>query len=209
MKKNEQIALAVFGIHFFLLFTALTLHFLSPAPPHQPIQVRVVREVAKAPTITPSPPAASPSLPKKKPLPAKTSSTKPRKKSTPKASPSPPPAAATTLLQLTEEIETPLQQTPSSPPIVLPSLSLPSPKELELPYEEMLSTFLHRVLVLPEKGEVQALVEIDKNGKLVSLHVTLAKSERNQHFLEEKLPALSFPPPSKKQKVAIAFKNQE
>jgi outer membrane biosynthesis protein TonB len=60
-------------------------------------------------------------------------------------------------------------------------------------YEESLISFLQEKLILPEYGNVQILVVLDKKGALCSCNVLHSESKKNEAYLYEKLPLLTFP----------------
>lgn len=51
---------------------------------------------------------------------------------------------------------------------------------------------LRSFLKLPEHGDVEIKLSLDKNGKVIALKILDAKSERNKKYIEELLPKLTF-----------------
>lgn len=59
--------------------------------------------------------------------------------------------------------------------------------------EELLASFLHTSLNLPEIGEVKIQLTLKKDGTVGRLHVLQAESKKNKAYLEKHLPLLRFP----------------
>jgi len=78
--------------------------------------------------------------------------------------------------------------------------SLQHPKELQTQdtpsnedFTPSLIGYLQSYLHLPEIGEVQIHLILNNDGKVKTMKVTKAESERNRKYLEEELPKISFP----------------
>jgi hypothetical protein len=86
--------------------------------------------------------------------------------------------------------------------------------EKDLLYNEMLATFLHQAIVLPEYGEVKLKIDIDEEGRVSQVKVIESQSKVNQRYLEKILPSLRFPRPphhlskTKKQSYVLTFCNE-
>jgi hypothetical protein len=63
----------------------------------------------------------------------------------------------------------------------------------ETEYQHALIHFLEQTLRLPDYGEVKMQLTLTVDGKVASLKVLLAESEKNKKYLEKNLPLMQFP----------------
>lgn len=80
------------------------------------------------------------------------------------------------------------------------SLTLPSLKlsknltDREISYQEELAGRLKLLLRLPEQGQVDIELTLDRQGNVKKIKILKADSRRNHEYIEHILPTLSFPP---------------
>ena len=106
------------------------------------------------------------------------------------------------------KIEVKNDRIPHKSELLVPApLTLNSSSSLQVPlgsleYEESSASadiisslvgYLQGYLHLPDIGEVQIQLTLYKNGKIETMKVIKAESEKNRKYLEEQLPKLSFP----------------
>ncbi len=60
-------------------------------------------------------------------------------------------------------------------------------------YTDALIDHLHRLLTLPDYGEVKIQLSLRQDGTVVKIDVLRAQSEKNRQYLESNLPRLKFP----------------
>src|SRR5579872_4509183 len=89
---------------------------------------------------------------------------------------------------------------PEKTALVLPkALALSQPKiatefsDTPPTYEENLIAFLQNALDLPERGDVQIKLEIDRFGHLNECEILDARNSKNGEFLKKRLPELDYP----------------
>ena len=64
---------------------------------------------------------------------------------------------------------------------------------VEKGYREELITELQHSLRLPEHGNVQVELVIERNGKVLSFLVLDSESQKNKRYVEQAIPLLNFP----------------
>jgi len=199
LSRGKQITFLVVLAHFaWVLFLLVDFAFTKAPPLHHKVAVNTV-ELRKAPAIQPVAPT-------------------PQKKSVPKKAVSKPTAPPTKpnneKLALLKKIENNLssltQEAPKAakPAIQIPTLSVEAHETpLDAPSHDILAAFLQEALMLPEFGEVKALLSIDRGGHLVSLDILSSQSEKNAAFLKNRLPALQFPCLNEGASITVVFSN--
>ncbi|HEX2578990.1 MAG TPA: hypothetical protein VHK67_01120 [Rhabdochlamydiaceae bacterium] len=218
---RKRIALFVCSVHLLLIFLLCFSPVKKPLSPKKHIAVRTIQPKTRASTAAPrtystresSPPKpkataknkpTAPSKPapvKSKPLqqkkPAliekKVEKDKPKKKKTPDK-------VWKEIDEALAKIDDKVYSKPQSK-LDVPKIKGSSPSKIPFPdfeggdpgNEELLASFLHTSLNLPEIGEVKIQLTLKKDGTVGHLHVLQAESQKNKAYLEKQLPLLKFP----------------
>lgn len=74
------------------------------------------------------------------------------------------------------------------------ALAVPQWTAKESSYQEELSSMLKLLLRLPEFGQVQIELTLDRLGNVKKIKVVKSESDRNRAYIENAITALSFPP---------------
>lgn len=61
-------------------------------------------------------------------------------------------------------------------------------------YQEQLVSFLKSTLCLPEHGQVDIQLTLERNGKIKKLKILSSDSKKNQAYIEEMMRDMNFPP---------------
>jgi hypothetical protein len=67
-----------------------------------------------------------------------------------------------------------------------------TPFGFAMSYQELLVAELKNNLNLPDFGEVKATITINPEGKIVKINIVHAKSKKNEEYLKNRLPQLTF-----------------
>lgn len=167
--------------------TSLTTYTSEPSVEPKELLKKLEQKTTK---ITPRPKPASTPLPKK-------SKIAPLKKKEPKKNPlvkkGPLTAASAKPFAKKEKKteKTPTVLVDSPPPL---AYNLPFVEEERTSsFQEVLSLFLEKNLILPEKGAVKLTITVQANGKIDKISLVAAESEKNLHYLQAVLPLLTMP----------------
>jgi hypothetical protein len=212
LARGKQIALSVSLIHICILFALLIHHVASSRlRPVRPIVVRTLSQ-----------PSIATSVPKKSTPVAAAAPTKKSAIAKPKAKPiakksAPAHKEKQRVQEIAESLETIRAETKTSrtalsiPSKIQPKAEIaPSKLDADPTYGEYLVAFLQNALDLPEYGEVEAKIEIDRYGHLVDCQILHAQSHKNADFLKNRLPDLAFPCLNGESHVfTITFRNVE
>lgn len=205
LSKGRQIAAAVLAVHF-LFLTVLSIQYFwhkLPAKRHK-VAINMVR--IEPPKAKASAPKKTASQPAKKQTPtAKKAPAKP----TPKTEPVVSNQLLKDLAESLEKVTTISTPSPPKPTVHIPQLSETKQQE-PLPdgtAEEKVALYLQDALTLPEFGEVRAQLTIDRLGRLQSLEIITAQSEKNALFLKNRLPELQFPCLNESVSLTVVFSN--
>ena len=218
LSRGKQIVVAVLLAHIGCLFFLSADYLLSWAPPKR--RKVVVNMVTIAPPkvqpFVTKKPTLKPPLKKPETKPETKQVAKPEKKSAPtqaiaKAPPSPPPETASLLKEIEASLETiaspaslPAQKTTLQIPMLTEIIREPTSTGFS---DEIIAAFLQEVLTLPEFGDVRVSMTIDRSGRLKSLEVLVAKSEKNAAFLKNRLPELQYPCLNEEASLTVLFSN--
>jgi outer membrane biosynthesis protein TonB len=129
------------------------------------------------------------------------------------------PAAVKNLVEELEEavakIEEKREKGYAGPKLEVPRLAMPAPVGSsffggvsEPSYQEILVSYLHQSLNLPEFGEVKIQLSLHKDGTVAKLTVLKAESSKNKAYLEKNLPLLKFPGLEKEETFVFTFCNE-
>lgn len=211
MSSRLRIAVFVLVVHLlplFLFFAAPPKSLAMQAPAKITVRTRVLpKEVVKSPPK----PAAKPTpvaKPKPKPKEKKPSPSNKKKEIAKKI--------AKSLEKLEEkapEIEKCTWEVPKTIAKV-ESVSVSTADVEKSFYTKNLFSFLSQSLQLPDYGKVKIRLVLSPKGKVVSMQVLESQSEKNEKYLKEMLPNLSFPLPEKgllkekEEEFILTFSNQ-
>lgn len=196
-----KIFLAVTLLHLLLIFPLLYLENTPPITPAKQITVRTIQpkiEIAKEEVRAPAAvavlekPALKPEQPKKKEV-VKKEHVKTKKINSPSA-----PQSKDALLALLEDSLHSLEKAPlakSAPTKAKKIGPLKSELPAEIPYEELLTSFLQNHMRFPEKGDVKVKISVGPEGKIALLEIVKASSKINEKYVVETLPTLLLPTP--------------
>jgi len=187
------IFLAVIFIHAGLILWAVTGRsnnvLIVSTPP------LVVKTIALAPLIAaPQPASQTAAKPK-----ASTKTVPPVKKTaaTPKQEPKQQAKQEvkqdTILLDRAKEALRSLKQAPTVNPIkTLPHTEFTTTPPSPSNYEQELAQRLHKLVRLPEYGEVEILLTLNRDGSVDKIEILAAESEMNRQYIQKQLPHLRF-----------------
>ena len=174
----------------------------APAPVAAPSPPALVKEEAK-PAPQPKKQRSAPKKePVKKPAPAKKTAPPPPPKKVMKAKAPPPsesPKIPKKLLQDLEESIAKIEgkhisKTPSQKKVDVPlPIESEETSDVDLTFHEIIVSYLHEALNLPEHGEVKIELTLRQDGSVAKLIVLKSESEKNKSYLEKSLPSLKFP----------------
>ncbi len=153
----------------------------------------------------PSKPPLSP--PSKKNVPAPTKAKNPAPSKTASSPPKPEQEKALALMKQTlarlenasQSMSTGKTLSPISPLKKLESLgseqfSMAAAAAAAAAYQEEIAAYLKHLLELPELGEVKMRLTVKRDGKVSQVAIISSTSDKNTHYVETKVPTLSFPP---------------
>ncbi|NGX50178.1 MAG: hypothetical protein K1060chlam2_00019 [Chlamydiae bacterium] len=122
---------------------------------------------------------------------------KPTKRAQPKRKPRATTRRQKVLKELGEiltKLESKQEELPPSPLTLPKSITRLQIDGEEVNYFSLLTQRLKEALELPEVGSVKLELTLQSNGRVIKVHVLLAESEKNKHYLEQQLMFLGFPP---------------
>lgn len=187
----------------FLIFCTLSFSFRSPPPKRQPVVVKTVslkkpapkqqELIAAAPQVKKDPPKKP--EPKEKPV-EKKKDPVPKKKEEPKPQPKTEKAKAVELLakaqQSLSKIDTNYDKVKPTQSKTVAKLDTSS-SDKEAGYVDEVAALLKALLRLPERGDVEIELTIERTGKVSKLTIISAKSAVNKVYVEKAVPDIAFP----------------
>ena len=212
LKRKQQIAFVVWGLHGLILLSLLIHHLsIRSFKPSRPIAIRTITEKPppappqkKIQTAKPKPAsAAAPKPAVQKQIAAKIESNKPKTAQPPKPvsktkNSSPPPQAGslkelTAALDALESLQTPASSVSFDIPVAIAKETNKKTGSFQENYNAYLISYLQEYLDLPEYGAVKMELLIDAEGKLLDMSVISSENAKNSEFLKNRLPQLAFP----------------
>lgn len=182
----------------------VVVNMVTIAPPKT--QALTPTKSAPAPKITaPKPPVA------KKPVAQPVAKPETKPEAIAKTPPPPKPETVSLLKELEASLET--ITAPTHPLSQKPVMHIPILTEIiretsaSGSSDEIIAAFLQEALTLPEFGDVRVKMAIDRLGRLKSLDVLTAKSEKNATFLKNRLPELQYPCLNEEASLTVLFSN--
>lgn len=198
----RKIIYFVVGSHlvFILLLFFSPVQKAAPATKHIAVRTATIRPVEKkaAPSPKPVEKKKVAAAPKPKPQPLK--SKKPAVNDAPqkKKVKTPPAKTQEEPEEITTKIDSKKEKSYSSPKLDVPApieknrLTLADIIETS-DYQELLVSYLHQMLNLPDYGEVRIQLTLSEDGTVTKMVVLKTESQKNKEYLERNLPMLKFP----------------